>query len=82
MILIKDNDVGICCEKHNYLIIYFVFIHIQDKMQKAIEDAVRNDGSVQQMRSKKTVILLLINPLLNNEKVSTDNKNETGSSSS
>ncbi|XP_024877342.1 uncharacterized protein LOC112458129 [Temnothorax curvispinosus] len=53
-----------------------------DKIQKAIEDAVRNDGSVQQMPSKKNIILLLINPLPKNEDVSVDNKDETNSSSS
>ncbi|XP_077276018.1 uncharacterized protein LOC143904904 [Temnothorax americanus] len=53
-----------------------------DKIQKAIEDAVRNNGSVQQMPSKKNIILLLINPLPKNEDVSVDNKDETSSSSS
>ncbi|XP_071558397.1 uncharacterized protein [Temnothorax nylanderi] len=52
-----------------------------DKIQKAIEDAVKNDGSVQQMPSKKNIILLLINPLPKNEDVSVDNKDETSSSS-
>lgn len=47
-----------------------------------MENAVRNDGSVQRMPSKKNVILLLINPLLKNEDVPIDSKDETGSSSS
>jgi len=50
-------------------------------MQRVIEDAVRNDGSVQRIPSKKNVILLLINPLHKDEDVSVDNKDETGSSS-
>ncbi|XP_011160303.1 translation initiation factor IF-3 [Solenopsis invicta] len=53
-----------------------------DKMQTVIEDAVKNDGSVQRMPSKKSVILFLISPLHKNEKNSVDNKNEIGSTSS
>lgn len=47
-----------------------------------MENAVRNDGSVQRIPSKKNVILLLISPVLKNEDVPVDNKEETGSSSS
>ncbi|EGI58133.1 PREDICTED: uncharacterized protein LOC105153199 [Acromyrmex echinatior] len=47
------------------------------KMQRVIEDAVKNDGSIQRMSSKKNVILLLINPSHKNEDVSINNKNET-----
>lgn len=50
-----------------------------DQTQKVIEDAVRNDGSVRRMPSKKNVILLLIEPLDKNEDVSVDNKDKTAS---
>lgn len=51
------------------------------KMQKLIEDAVRNDGSVQRMPSKKNVILLLISPIPKKEDVSVDHRDKTDSSS-
>ncbi|KYN06259.1 hypothetical protein ALC62_02751 [Cyphomyrmex costatus] len=51
------------------------------KVRRVIEDAVKNNGSIQQMPSKKNVILLLISPLHKNEDVSVNNKNETDNSS-
>ncbi|XP_012062006.1 PREDICTED: translation initiation factor IF-3, chloroplastic-like [Atta cephalotes] len=51
------------------------------KVQRAIENAVRNDGSIQRMPSRKNVILLLINPLHKNKNVSVNNKDENDNSS-
>ncbi|KYN21401.1 PREDICTED: translation initiation factor IF-3-like [Trachymyrmex cornetzi] len=51
------------------------------KVQRVVEDVVRNDGSIQQMPSKKNVILLLITPSHKNEDVSVNNKDETDNSS-
>lgn len=50
-------------------------------MLRVIESAVKNDGSVQRMPSKKNIILLLISPLLKNKDVPVADKNETRSSS-
>ncbi|XP_050453209.1 uncharacterized protein LOC126852433 [Cataglyphis hispanica] len=51
----------------------------EDKTQNVIEDAVKNHGDIQRMPSKKNVVLLLINPLLNkNKDNSADNKKATG----
>ncbi|KAL0118805.1 hypothetical protein PUN28_009459 [Cardiocondyla obscurior] len=50
-----------------------------DEVQKCIEDAVRNIGSIQKMPSKKNTILFLINPILKNEDTSAENKSKTGS---
>jgi len=52
-----------------------------DHTQKTIEDAVKNNGTITRMPSKKTVILLLINPLPKNEDISV-NKDKTDSSNS
>lgn len=51
----------------------------QDKTQNVIEDEVKKYGSIQRVPSKKNVVLLLINPVLSeNKDNSVDNKKETG----
>ncbi|KAL6258528.1 hypothetical protein P5V15_010485 [Pogonomyrmex californicus] len=52
-----------------------------DKTQKIIKDAVKNNGNVQQMPSKKNTIFLLITPLQKNEDVSVNNTEKTCNSS-
>ncbi|XP_012525317.2 translation initiation factor IF-3 [Monomorium pharaonis] len=54
----------------------------EGKVQRVIEDAVKNNGSVQRMPSKKNVTLLVISPLHKIEDSSVDNKIETDSTSS
>ncbi|KAM0735834.1 Translation initiation factor IF-3 [Formica fusca] len=51
----------------------------EDKTQSIVEDAVKNYGNIQRMPSKKNVVLLLINPVLNKNKDNfVDNKEVTG----
>ncbi|XP_072746122.1 uncharacterized protein [Anoplolepis gracilipes] len=50
----------------------------EDKTQSVIEDAVKNHGSIQRMQSKKSVVLLLISPMLSkNKDNSVDDKEVT-----
>ncbi|XP_070166097.1 translation initiation factor IF-3 [Polyergus mexicanus] len=79
-LLIKTrNVVKLLNKRHKVKIVITQDGINEDKTQSIIEDAVKNYGNIQRMPSKKNIVLLLINPVLNkNKDNSVDNKEMTG----